>query len=343
MSDRLNHEPVFRLDEALARVDDDRETFRMMIELFMEHGPKDLADVQSALDAGNAANVARSSHRLKGALLQFCAPAALQACKELEESAKAGNLAQGGQLYAMLEQEFQRLLAALRRARQGNGRVSKPTTSDHLLVIDPCLDTQAHIAEHVQGRGFSVIAASDPATALTTIDMAAPDIVITDLFLPDATGLTLLRELKARHELCPVIVMAKDAPGPMIVQALRIGAADYLHKPVTEEELAHALQRAREVLARRLGGHPGTLPIGISSDRRFRSGPYLGGALLAHQNDGIDTPSDPTIAPSRSATRITLQCPLNTGILRSNTRRSKRPCWKVAMSSCSLTDSLKLG
>ena len=117
MSDCLNHEPVFRLDDALARVDDDRDTFQMMIELFMEHGPKDLANAQAALDAGNAAGVARSSHRLKGALLQFCAPAALQACKELEESAKGENLAQGRQLYATLEQEFQRLLAALRHVR----------------------------------------------------------------------------------------------------------------------------------------------------------------------------------------------------------------------------------
>lgn len=117
MSDRLPHDPVFNLGEALARVDDDRETFQMMIELFMEHGPKDLADAQVAVDAGNAAGVARSSHRLKGAILQFCAPAALQACKELEGAAKAGNLAHGGQLYAALEQEFQRLLAALHQVR----------------------------------------------------------------------------------------------------------------------------------------------------------------------------------------------------------------------------------
>ncbi|MDF0651175.1 MAG: hypothetical protein CV081_00225 [Nitrospira sp. LK265] len=131
------------------------------------------------------------------------------------------------------------------------------TTSDHLLVIDSCPDTQARIAEQLQGRGFSVVAASDPTTALTTIDMAAPDIVITDLFLPEATGLTLLKELKARHEPCPVIVMAEDAPEPMIVQALRIGAADYLHKPVTEEDLAHALQRARHLLPGDLADIPG--------------------------------------------------------------------------------------
>jgi CheY-like chemotaxis protein/anti-sigma regulatory factor (Ser/Thr protein kinase) len=130
-------------------------------------------------------------------------------------------------------------------------------TSDHLLVIDPCPDTQARIAEQLQGRGYSVVAASDPATALTTIDMAAPDIVITDLFLPEATGLTVLTELRARHEFCPVIVMAKDAPEPMIIQALRMGAADYLHKPVTGEELAQALQHARDLLPGDLVNIPG--------------------------------------------------------------------------------------
>lgn len=110
----MNQDPVFSLAEALARVDDDRETFQMMVELFLEHGPKDLAAAQTALTAGDAAGVARSSHRLKGAILQFCAPAALQACKELEESSKAGDLTRGGELSAALEREIQRLLAELR-------------------------------------------------------------------------------------------------------------------------------------------------------------------------------------------------------------------------------------
>jgi len=114
MSDCLNQEPAFNFEEALARVDQDRETLLMMIELFLEHGPKDLAQAQVALTAQDAAGVARSSHRLKGAILQFCAPAALEACKALEESAKAGNLTCGGELYATLEQEVHRLLAALR-------------------------------------------------------------------------------------------------------------------------------------------------------------------------------------------------------------------------------------
>ncbi|NJN69739.1 MAG: response regulator [Nitrospira sp.] len=130
-------------------------------------------------------------------------------------------------------------------------------TSDHLLVIDSCPETQARIAQHLQGRGVCIVAVHDPATALATIDSAAPDIVLTDLFLPDAAGLRLVKELKARHDPCPVIVMARDAPEPMILEALRVGAADYLHKPIAEEELAHAVQRARGLLSGDLADVPG--------------------------------------------------------------------------------------
>ncbi len=125
--------------------------------------------------------------------------------------------------------------------------MSTLTPSDHLLVVDPCPDTQARIAEQLQGRGFAIVAASDPATALAAIDSAAPDMVLTDLFLPDATGLTLVKALTSRRDPCPVIVMAQNAPEPLILEALRCGAADYLQKPITKDELVHAVQRARTV------------------------------------------------------------------------------------------------
>lgn len=127
---------------------------------------------------------------------------------------------------------------------------------DHLLVIDPCPETQAYIVQHLQGRGFSVFTAHDPLAALATIDAAAPDIVLTDLFLPDAAGLTLVKALKARQNPCLVIVMAQDAPEPLILEVLRAGAADYVHKPLTEEVLAHAILRARGLLP----GDPSNLP-----------------------------------------------------------------------------------
>lgn len=126
--------------------------------------------------------------------------------------------------------------------------MNMPLPVDRLLIIDPCSDTQARIAHYVQGRGFSVMAAPDPVAAMARIEETAPDIVITDLFLPDGAGLALVKEFKARHEACPVIVMANNAPEPLIVEALRGGAVDYLHKPIAEEELAAVLERARHYL-----------------------------------------------------------------------------------------------
>ena len=134
--------------------------------------------------------------------------------------------------------------------------MNTPDHSDHLLVIDPCPETQARIANLLQGRGYSVVAVHDPAAALASIDSSAPNIVVTELFLPDAAGLTLVKELKARHESCPVILMAQEAPEPVILEALRAGAADYLHKPIREEELIQAIQRARSLFP----GDPADLP-----------------------------------------------------------------------------------
>ncbi|MDH5667608.1 MAG: response regulator [Nitrospira sp.] len=116
-----------------------------------------------------------------------------------------------------------------------------------LLVVDPSPDIQASIVRHVQGRGMSVTAVEDPESAVAAMDHNAPDIVITDLFLPGQDGVLLTQELRNRHEACPVIVMANNASEADVVQALRAGAIDYLHKPIAEDELAHALYRARTV------------------------------------------------------------------------------------------------
>jgi HPt (histidine-containing phosphotransfer) domain-containing protein len=110
----MSSESIFNLDDALARVDDDRELFQTMAEIFIEQVPKDLADTQAALDAQDAAALARCAHRLKGALLQFCASSAFEAARELEEIGQRGHLARAVAVCATLETELVRLLAALR-------------------------------------------------------------------------------------------------------------------------------------------------------------------------------------------------------------------------------------
>jgi DNA-binding response OmpR family regulator len=126
-----------------------------------------------------------------------------------------------------------------------------------LLVVDACRDSQARIHEHLQGRGYSIITAADPDAAGAMIDLMAPDVVITDLFLPQGSGLTLTAALRTRPEPCPVIVMSDQHSEHCVMQALRAGAVDFLHKPVGVEDLAHALQRARRQAPANLAETPG--------------------------------------------------------------------------------------
>jgi len=111
----MSDEQTFNLNEALARADQDMELFQAMAELFLEHGPKDMAEIKTALAARDAAAAGRSAHRLKGAVLQFCAPAALEAAMRMEEAGKAGDVAAAAGLCGELEAELSRLLNALRR------------------------------------------------------------------------------------------------------------------------------------------------------------------------------------------------------------------------------------
>ena len=110
----MSQDTIFSLEEALALVDHDRDIFQAMAKLFVEHGLKDLAETQAALAAQDATALARSAHRLKGAILQFCAPAAIEATNQLEELGKAGDLKSAVEVCAKLETELLRLLAALR-------------------------------------------------------------------------------------------------------------------------------------------------------------------------------------------------------------------------------------
>lgn len=135
--------------------------------------------------------------------------------------------------------------------------MTSPIPSCTVLVVDPCRETQAHILGHMQDRGFSVITAADPTTALATIELTTPDIVLTDSFLPEGSGLDLTKTLRNRHVPCPVIMMAEHRSEQAVIHALRAGAVDYLQKPIGVEELAHALQRARYLLPADMADTPG--------------------------------------------------------------------------------------
>lgn len=109
----MSTEPVFNLAEALARVDEDADLFQTLAELFIEQAPQDMAATQAALDAADAAALARAAHRMKGAILQFSAHRLFEATTQLEALGKAGDLAGAKPVCAIVAQELNTLVSAL--------------------------------------------------------------------------------------------------------------------------------------------------------------------------------------------------------------------------------------
>lgn len=110
----MSTEAIFNLAEALARVDEDEDLLYTLAELFVEQAPLDMAAARAALEAGDAAALARAAHRMKGALLQFSAPRVLAGISQLEALGKAGTLDQATTVCAHVDQELQTLITALR-------------------------------------------------------------------------------------------------------------------------------------------------------------------------------------------------------------------------------------
>ncbi|ULA68933.1 MAG: Putative Response regulator with ATPase domain [Nitrospira sp.] len=132
-----------------------------------------------------------------------------------------------------------------------------PTASPTMLVVDPCAEIWALVMEQAKLRGLSVITAPDPHVAVAMIDMAVPDVLMTDLFLPDLGGLELIREIRKRSSRTVVLATGESGQARTILDVVRAGGNDYLQKPVPAEELGLALDRALYLIPSTIENVPG--------------------------------------------------------------------------------------
>ncbi|HYL67731.1 MAG TPA: sigma-54 dependent transcriptional regulator [Candidatus Limnocylindria bacterium] len=97
-----------------------------------------------------------------------------------------------------------------------------------------------------QGLGFLCAEAETAETALESLETNPPDIVVTDLRLPNLSGTELLRKIKEQLPLAEVAIMTGHGSIESAVEAMRQGAYDYIEKPFRVERLRQLLQRMAE-------------------------------------------------------------------------------------------------
>jgi len=134
----------------------------------------------------------------------------------------------------------------------------------HLLIVDDEANTLASLARAFRLAGHEATVCDNAAKALELAKAQKFDVILSDVVMPGKGGLALLEELKAQGVTSPVVMMSGQADIEMAVRATRLGALDFLEKPISTEKLLLTVENALKLqrlesenrqLKQRLGKH----------------------------------------------------------------------------------------
>src|SRR5690242_12849656 len=138
------------------------------------------------------------------------------------------------------------------------------STKARLLIVDDEANTLASLSRAFRLAGHEVTICDNAARALELAKNRSFDLILSDVVMPGRDGLVLLEDLRTNNVMSPVVMMSGQAHIEMAVRATRLGALDFLEKPISTDKLLltveHALklqrlERENRQLRQRLGRH----------------------------------------------------------------------------------------
>jgi two-component system, NtrC family, nitrogen regulation response regulator NtrX len=143
-------------------------------------------------------------------------------------------------------------------------------SASRILVVDDEADIRGLLKEILSEEGYEVDIAADASQARTSRASQVPDLVLLDIWMPDTDGITLLREWSHTDGYdCPVVMMSGHGTVETAVEATRLGAFDFVEKPLSLTKLLRTVERAldagrRNRLSARTHGPSLAVPMGKS-------------------------------------------------------------------------------
>ena len=134
-------------------------------------------------------------------------------------------------------------------------------TNPHVLVVDDEADIRASIEDILGDEGYAVTVAANAGEARRARAERKFDLVLLDIWMPDTDGITLLREWFEAGELnCPVVIMSGHGTVDTAVEATRLGAFDFVEKPLSLAKLLRTVESALESAGRQSKAARSLLP-----------------------------------------------------------------------------------
>ncbi len=113
-----------------------------------------------------------------------------------------------------------------------------------LLIVDDDANTLASLSRAFRLAGHEAVVCDNPARALELVQQDQFDLIFSDVVMPGMDGLKLLEEIRAAGVTSPVVMMSGQAHIQMAVKATRLGAMDFLEKPLSTDKLLLTVQNA---------------------------------------------------------------------------------------------------
>ena len=118
------------------------------------------------------------------------------------------------------------------------GRKGQSPPRRRILIVDDAEGIRTYLAHLLEAKGYDVDTAEDGRSALALLEGgAAPDAILLDIMMPGIDGIETLRRIRAFNLEIPVVLLSVIGRAASIVEAMSLGAVDYLNKPFEEEEL----------------------------------------------------------------------------------------------------------
>lgn len=116
--------------------------------------------------------------------------------------------------------------------------------SPHILVVDDEKEIRNLVCEILEDEGYDVAVAEDGRSARQQREARRPDLILLDIWMPDVDGVTLLKEWTQSGLDCPVVMMSGHGTVETAVEATRLGAYDFIEKPLSLAKLLLTVERA---------------------------------------------------------------------------------------------------
>jgi EAL domain-containing protein (putative c-di-GMP-specific phosphodiesterase class I) len=127
------------------------------------------------------------------------------------------------------------------------GMDDTPHQKARVLVVDDENEVRQVMVRMLTAAGYDVCAANDGSEAIRLLDTEAVDLVVTDLAMPNADGMSVLRTVRERNAELPVVLVAGAPTTESAIRAVRYRATEYLTKPLDPDTFMDAVRRALQM------------------------------------------------------------------------------------------------